>query len=218
MQGWERFTIISLETHHFCHDFRESPLQPSDFRRHGHPMVRTSPPRGKTMKAPTHVQEHIDTIAKHEQDFLERRSAAERMGDLTAAIVGNLAFVAIHLVLFVLWILVNTMNILHIRHFDPVPFSLLGTIVAIEAILLVSLILMRQARLARRADERDHLMLQILLLTEKEVTALIGMNQQIAIKTGVRDVENSQEIEQLGSDTSIDGVAEDIRQRLSEDQ
>ena len=170
------------------------------------------------MKVPNHVQEHIDTIAKHEQEFLKRRSPAERMGDLTAAVVGNLAFVAVHVFLFVLWISVNTIKVPRIPHFDPAPFSLLGTIVALEAILLASLILMRQARLARRADERDHLMLQILLLTEKEVTALIGMNQQIAIKAGVQDVENSQEIEQLGRNTSIDGVARDIQQRLSEDR
>lgn len=168
------------------------------------------------MKVPNHVQEHIDTIAKHEQEFLKRRSPAERMGDLTAAVVGNLAFVAVHVFLFVLWIAVNTIDVPRIPHFDPAPFSLLGTIVALEAILLASLILMRQARLARRADERDHLMLQILLLTEKEVTVLIGMNQQIAVKAGVQDVENSQEIEQLGRNTSIDGVARDIQQRLSE--
>lgn len=170
------------------------------------------------MKVPNHVQEHIDTIAKHEQEFLKRRSPAERMGDLTAAVVGNLAFVAVHVFLFVFWISVNTMDVPRIPHFDPAPFSLLGTIVALEAILLASLILMRQARLARRADERDHLMLQILLLTEKEVTVLIGMNQQIAVKAGVQDVENSQEIEQLGRNTSIDGVARDIQQRLSEDR
>jgi uncharacterized membrane protein len=169
------------------------------------------------MPVPNHVQEHIDTIAKHEQEFLERRSRAERLGDLTAAIVGNLGFVAAHVCLFLLWVLVNTLQLPRIPHFDPVPFSLLGTIVAIEAILLASLILMRQARLARRADEREHLMLQILLLTEKEVTAMISMNQQIAIKVGLRDMENSKEIEQLGRNTSIDEVARDIQRSLSED-
>ena len=45
------------------------------------------------MPVPNHVQDHIDTIAKHEQEFLTRRSPAERLGDLTAAIVGNLGFV-----------------------------------------------------------------------------------------------------------------------------
>lgn len=169
------------------------------------------------MQVPHHVREHIDTIAKHEQEFLERRSPAERLGDLTAAIVGSLGFVAAHVCLFVFWVLVNTLQFARLPHFDPVPFSLLGTIVAIEAILLASLILMRQARLARRADEREHLMLQILILTEKEVTTLISMNQQIAIKVGLRDIENSEEIEQLSRDTSIDEVAHDIRRSLSED-
>jgi uncharacterized membrane protein len=169
------------------------------------------------MQLPNHVQEHIDTIAKHEQQFLERRSPAERLGDLTAAIVGNLGFVAAHICLFALWVLVNTLQLPRIPHFDPVPFSLLGTFVAIEAILLASLILMRQARLARRADEREHLMLQILLLTEKEVTAVISMNQQIAIKVGLRDIAHSKEIEQLGRDTSIDDVAQDIQRSLGED-
>jgi uncharacterized membrane protein len=86
-----------------------------------------------------------------------------------------------------------------------------------EAILLASLIFMRQVRLARRPDEREHLMLQILLLTEKEETAVISMNQQIATKVGLRDMENSKEIEQLGRNTSIDDVAQDIQRSLSED-
>jgi uncharacterized membrane protein len=149
------------------------------------------------MQVPNHVQKHIETIAKHEQEFLGRRSAAERLGDLTAAIVGSLGFVAVHVCHFVSWVLVNTLQLRRIPHFDPLTFSLLGTIVAIEAILLASLILMRQARLGRRADEREHLMLQILLLAEKEVTALISMNQQIAIKVGLENDINSKEIEQL---------------------
>src|SRR6202167_2597001 len=169
------------------------------------------------MQVPNHVQDHIDTIAKHEQEFLARRSPAERLGDFTAAIVGNLGYVAAHIVLFFFWILLNTLHVAGIRDFDPMPFSLLGTLVAMEAILLASLILMRQSRLARRADEREHLVLQILLLTEKEVTAVISMNQQIAQKVGLSDMKNSKEIEQLGRNTSIDEVAQDIQKSLSED-
>ena len=170
------------------------------------------------MQVPNHVQEHIGTIAKHEQDFLARRSPAERLGDLTAAVVGNLGFVATHLLLFLFWILANTLNLPRIPHFDPPPFALLGTIVTMEAIVLASLILMRQARLGRRSDEREHLMLQILLLTEKEVTAVISMNQQIAGKLGLTEMKNSREIEQLGRKTSIDEVAQHIQGSLTEDQ
>jgi uncharacterized membrane protein len=163
------------------------------------------------------VQEHIETIAKHEQEFLTRRSPAERLGDFTASIVGNLGFVAAHLALFLFWIVVNTLHVPGIPQFDRMPFSLLATVVATEAIVLESLILMRQSRLARRADEREHLMLQILLLTEKEVTAVVSMNQQIASKVGLTDIKNSEEIELLSQKTSIDAVAQDIQRSLSED-
>src|SRR5579863_5973773 len=186
-------------------------------RQEGIQSLSTNSARGLTMQVPNHVQEHIGTIAKHEQEFLARRSPAERLGDLTAAIVGNLGFVAAHIVLFSFWILVNTLHVLGVPQFDPFPFSLLGTAVAMEAIVLASLILMRQSRLARRADVREHLMLQILLLTEKEVTAVISMNQQIASKLGLTDFRNRQEIEELGRKTSIDDVAQDIQRSLSED-
>jgi uncharacterized membrane protein len=162
----------------------------------------------------THIQEHVDLIAKHEQDFLTNRTAAERLGDSIAGFAGSLHFVAIHLAVFAGWMIFNTASFTLPRHFDPPPFSLLGTIVAIEAILLASIILMRQSRMSRRAEERDHLMLQVLILTEKEITAVLGMNRQIAGKVGLRQVADDKEIEQLSQHTSIDDVAQTIKDQL----
>lgn len=45
----------------------------------------------------SHIQEHIDTIADHEQQFLARRTTAERLGDSIAAFVGSFRFVILHL-------------------------------------------------------------------------------------------------------------------------
>ena len=112
-----------------------------------------------------HIQEHIDLIARHEHEFLAKRTRSERLGDTVAAFAGSFGFVGLHIFTFASWILVNTLRVPHIRHFDPFPYSLLGTLVAVEAIILASFILMRQARVGRRGEERDHLMLQILLLT-----------------------------------------------------
>ena len=36
------------------------------------------------MRAQHQVQEHIGTIAKHEQEFLSRRTRTERVGDTVA--------------------------------------------------------------------------------------------------------------------------------------
>src|ERR1700730_13865127 len=95
------------------------------------------------------VQQHIDLIAKHEQDFLDQRTSSERLGDAIAGFAGSLKFVAIHLVLFTSWITWNAIPGTH--HFDPHPYSLLGTFISLEAILLASFILIRQARIGRRA-------------------------------------------------------------------
>jgi uncharacterized membrane protein len=161
-----------------------------------------------------HIQEHVDLIAKHEQDFLASRTPTERIGDSIAAFTGSLAFVVLHIVVFTSWIVLNTLHVANIRHFDPAPFSLLGTILAFEAILLASFILMRQTRIGRRADERDHLMLQILLLAEKEITAVLGMDRQIAGSMGLQKVAKDKEIEQLSQHTSIDDVAQTIKESL----
>jgi uncharacterized membrane protein len=167
------------------------------------------------MESPNQVQEHVDTILKHEQEFLARRTRSERIGDSIASFVGSLNFVAVHVFIFVCWILANTLGVSGIPHFDPSPFSLLGTCVSLEAILIASFILMRQARLARRADERDHLMLQILLLAEKEITAVLRMDRQIAMKVGLTGIAGDQEIRELGLQTSIDEVAQTIQENLS---
>lgn len=167
------------------------------------------------MQIPNHVQEHVETIAKHEQAFLANRSTAEQFADRIAGFAGNFSFVLIHVGVFVCWIMLNTTRIGRIPHFDSSPFPLLDTGVALEAILLASFILMRQSGLARRADERDHLMLQILLLAEKELSAVVRMNQQIAEHIGLRSVSKDREIQELGQPTSIDEVAQTIQENLS---
>jgi uncharacterized membrane protein len=167
------------------------------------------------MQIPSHVQEHIETIARHEQEFYAKRSRGERIGDAVAGFAGNFAFVLLHFAIFVVWIFVNTSDTGPIPHFDPLPFALLDTLVALEAILLASFILMRQSGLAKRADERDHLMLQILLLTEREVSAVVNMNRLIAERIGLGSISTDKEIKEMAEPTPIDNVAQIIQENLT---
>lgn len=161
-----------------------------------------------------HVQQHIDLIAKHEQEFLAKRTVAERFGDRIAFFVGSLTFVGLHVLGFAVWIAWNTASIDRFHHFDPVPFPLLDTCVALEAILVASFILMRQSRMSRRAEERGHLMLQVLLLAEKEITAGLGLERQIAERLGLQRLADDREITELSQHTSIDNVAQTIKENL----
>lgn len=165
-----------------------------------------------------HIQQHVDLIARHEQEFLAQRSGTDRVADGIASFAGSFRFVTLHLILFALWIGLNTLPVPGVRHFDPWPFSLLGTIVGAEAILLASFILMRQSRMGRRADERDHLMLQILLLTEKEITAVLEMNREMARDAGLHTVANAPQVRELVKQTSIEDVAQTIRESMPESE
>lgn len=164
--------------------------------------------------APRHIRDHIETIAKHEEEFLARRTTSERVGDSLGAFVGSLGFIAVHVTWFGVWILINTGILPIVPPFDRAPFPLLDTVVAIEAIFLASFIVMRQSRLGRRSDERDHLILQVLILAEREMTAVLKIQNQIAEKVGLAEVSRDIEISQLAEQTSIDEVVETIRETL----
>ena len=89
-------------------------------------------------------ESHIDAIVRQEEEALERRSGSERLADGVGGFAGSLPFVVLHLVFLIGWLLVNSGKIPTMRPFDPYPFSLLGVIVAVEAVVLSSFILMRQ--------------------------------------------------------------------------
>lgn len=163
----------------------------------------------------SHLRDQIELIAKHEQEFLARRTKSERLGDSLGAFIGSLTFVSIHLCLFSAWLLVNIFP-LGVPHFDPFPFPLLDVCVALEAIFLASFILMRQSRMSRRSDERDHLILQILMLTEKEITAVLAVERQLAGRMGLREVAADAEIEGLSQQTPIDELAQTLQEHLGE--
>lgn len=162
-----------------------------------------------------HLQEHIDLIARHEQEFFAQRTRTERAGDAIASFAGSLSFVSLHLGLFAVWIASNTPQLTARWRFDPYPYPMLDTILASEAILLASFILMRQSRLGRRSDEREHLMLQILLLTEKETTKLLEMNAMMAARMGLHSVAGDEDLAALTQNTPIDEVAETIKESLT---
>ena len=81
----------------------------------------------------TATYRNVQEIARIESEALERRSAGERLGDLIARKAGRMWFIVLHAVWFGLWIGLNASEL---AGFDPFPFSLLTTILSMEAIFL----------------------------------------------------------------------------------
>src|ERR1700680_2773635 len=159
-------------------------------------------------------ESHIDSIVRQEEEALERRSCSERVADGVGGFAGSLPFVLLHLVVVVGWLLVNSGKIPPIRPFDPYPFSLLGVIVAVEAVILSSFILMRQNRMTRRGERRDHLNLQVDLLAEKEITTLLQMVRAICGQMGLQNITTNKDIRELSQNTSIESLSRSLEDRL----
>lgn len=163
---------------------------------------------------PQHIQKHIQTIATQEKDFQLRQTSAEKFGHSIGGFIGSLPFVLLHLAWFCVWILVNTVPNRAIGRFDPFPFPLLAIIIGIEGIFLVSFILIRQKRMSRRSEEREHLLLQVMLLAEQEITTLIEIERRKSIHNNLPGIANDTDVQSLSQPTCVDDLTRRIRETL----
>ena len=76
------------------------------------------------------------------EEMAERLTPLQRTVDWIAAFSGSIPFLLLHVALFAVWILWNTL----LPAFDPFPFGLLTMAVSLEAIVLSVLVLLSQSR------------------------------------------------------------------------
>jgi uncharacterized membrane protein len=129
-------------------------------------------------------------------------------------IAGTIGFVGFQLALVWLWVLINTGAFRSIPAFDPYPFVFLATVLAFEGVLLTAFVLIRQNRMSARADRRNHLQLQINLLSEQEVTKVIQMLERMSRQMGIEGEVTDRETKELAADTAIEGIADELRNHL----
>jgi uncharacterized membrane protein len=113
-------------------------------------------------RAPTSVAENIEKMAQVENDALRPRTHRAAITDAIGGFAGTIYFVVLQLVVFGGWVLPG------LRPFDPFAYPLLSSITSLEAVLLAAFVLIKQNRISTVADRRDHLDLQVNLLTERE--------------------------------------------------
>jgi len=126
------------------------------------------------------VEENVQTIKRWERAIVRARSTAEQVSDWIASTAGSGPVLVLHVLWFGVWVTVNSGMVRRIRPFDPFPFPFLTMTVSLEAIFLALFVLASQNRLSRQADKRSHLDLQIDLLAEREMTAVLQLLQDIA--------------------------------------
>ena len=157
---------------------------------------------------------NIRTIVELEAQSRGERDWQERVSDRIAAIAGTVTFVLFHLGLFIGWAAWNALAPQGLR-FDPYPYGLLTFVVSLEGVLIATFVLIKQNRMSRQADARDHLNLQVDLLAEQEVTVMLRMLRRISERLGVPADENdAREAEQLAEETNVYELMRNIETQM----
>ncbi len=163
---------------------------------------------------PAAIRQNIEAVANIEQQFLESRTALDRAVDAVANFIGSLTFVVLQLAVFSLWTLANSDRIPGVPRFDPYPFTLLSTIVSVEAVVLSTFVLIKQNRMAKRADQREHLHLQINLLAEKEITKILQTLSALCDHVGVPGTEGDTEMHEFTQNTAVHDLAQELHEQI----
>jgi uncharacterized membrane protein len=156
---------------------------------------------------------NIEGIAQIEKEALSKRTLSARVGDVIAVRAGQMWFIAAHAVWFGIWMCLNSKPLTGRVPFDPYPYALLTMIVSLESIFLSLFILMSQNRATLQADQRNHLDLQINLLSEHENTKMLQMLQAICEHHGLA-ISADPEIAELVERTEPKRVLEELRDNL----
>src|SRR3982750_3534624 len=131
------------------------------------------------------AQRNIEAIVKMEEEYLQQRSTTARIVDGSVDAAGTMPSFLLHVGVFAGWIVANSGLIPGARPWDPFPFILLTMFVSMEGVILALFVLMKQNRMSRRADQRDHLHLQVNLLAEKEITTMLQLQQHLMSHLGM---------------------------------
>jgi uncharacterized membrane protein len=160
------------------------------------------------------VQKNIQAIIKLEQEAFHTLSLGERISNAIARFVGRMSFAVYHIVWFGVWALINTGLVRTGEPFDPFPFTLLTTLVSLEAIFLSIFLLINQNAMSRQADHRAHLDLQVNLLAEQEATQMLRMVRRICRKFEIKVDDLYEELDHLERKTDVHEVVSELKEKL----
>jgi len=161
---------------------------------------------GYVGQEPAALDENVEVIKSWEREVLLARSRSEQLADWIASTAVSGPVLLLHVFSFTFWILANLSLIPGIAPFDPYPFPLLTIMVSLEAIFLALFVLASQSRLARQSDKRSHLNLQVDLLAEREMTAVLRMLQDIARHLNVSTTVTADQLRDLAKHTDLRGL------------
>ena len=180
-------------------------------RPNGPPHTHRRSPTGPSPEPPglsSVLERNIEALQHRRQQEERHASFEERIADRITRFTGSMLFVYLHLGFFGFWILANLGWVPGVPQWDP-SFVVLAMMASVEAIFLSTFVLISQNRMAKAADKRADLDLQISLLAEHEITKLTTLVAAVADRLGVES-EVDEELHEITQDVAPEAVLDEI--------
>jgi uncharacterized membrane protein len=158
----------------------------------------------------------VRDVAELERLAIRSRSWLDHVAAHITRLAGSASAILIQIAWVAIWIALNG-SFLGMDPFDPFPYSLLTTIVSLEAIFLTLFVLINQNRMSREADHRAELDLQVNLLAEKESTMVLRILHDISKHLGLKGAA-SKDLAELLKETRLDEISRKLDKALPPDQ
>lgn len=140
------------------------------------PDSRDKPDESERDQTSQNIEAVLEFYTREDQKISRSQRILERISHFT----GQPAFLGIILSFVALWILANVvLRRFGMAKFDPEPYFWLQGIVGLGALLTATVVLSKQNRFAKLAEQREHLDLKVTLLTEQKVAKLIDLLEEL---------------------------------------
>jgi uncharacterized membrane protein len=126
------------------------------------------------------TDQNIETVLEFYAREEQKISRSQRILERLSQFIGQPIFLGITCFSVALWMFANALlGQLGRVQFDPLPYHLLQGIVGLGALLTATVVLIKQNRLAKLAEQRAHLDLKVTLLTEQKAAKLIDLMEEL---------------------------------------
>jgi uncharacterized membrane protein len=142
------------------------------------------------------LERNVRALVDHTAEQERMRSASDRFAIAISRFAGSMKFAYLNLVFFGAWLLGSLGKIPNIAPFDR-SLNIMGTVASVEAIFLATFVLIAQNRMSEQNDLRNHLDLQVSLLTEHEVTHVLRIVAALSEKAGIDAARNPEILDLL---------------------
>jgi uncharacterized membrane protein len=165
------------------------------------------------------ISQNIEAVLDFYTRVKQKISRSQRIVESISLFAGQPIFLGLILLFVACWMIANViLRQAGMHEFDPAPFFWLQGGVGLGALLTATVVLTKQNRLAKLAEQRAHLDLKVTLLTEQKTAKLIDLLEELRRDLpNVRD-RHDPEAEALQQSMNADAVLAALDEPIEPDE